>query len=80
MSEDKKTEDMTWEEERLMLLKSHPFSLRRAESCTHFLCGMCCESLNAGRTWNCLYLRVHSKDKNPECGRYKEVEYKGRKK
>ena len=72
----KNREDMNWEEEKQLIL-TFPGGrkmLKIAESCKHHLSGFCCESLNTGRTWTCLFLRKVPKGTEIACSKYvKEV-------
>ena len=66
-------EDMTWEQERQILVKAKPKLLKIAEKCKHFLCGFCCESLDAGRTWECVFIRDgYKKGTEISCSKYGE--------
>lgn len=66
-------EEMTWVEERgyILTLPKGEKRLQVAESCKHFFNGFCCESLDAGRTWACLFLRDVPKGTTIECDRYR---------
>jgi len=64
-------EEMSWEEERkyCLTLPKGKLRVRIAESCKHFLSGLCCESLDAGRAWTCFFLRDVPKETILECKR-----------
>jgi hypothetical protein len=71
----KNRDDMNWYEERDLIL-TFPNGKKRlkiAESCTHFISGLCGESLDAGRTWTCLFLRDEKKGTIIECDRYVKI-------
>jgi len=70
----KNREEMSWKEEKayiLTLLKGKR-RLTIAENCEWFLSGLCCESLDSGRTWTCLFIRDYDKGTVIQCEKYKE--------
>lgn len=67
-------DNLTWKEQRKLIEKKQPELLKTAESCDHFLDGFCCESLAAGRTWDCFFIRDYKKGEVVQCTRYKELE------
>ena len=72
----KNREYMNWYEERKFILTfpKEKERLKLAESCHHFISGLCGESLDAGRTWICFFLRDVPKGTILECDRYdKEI-------
>jgi hypothetical protein len=73
----KDREDMIWSEEKELILTfpNGKKRLKLAESCVHFISGLCGESLDSGRTWTCLFIRGGEKKGTMlECDRYKKEE------
>ena len=71
----KSKEDTTWEEQRLGIIKKQPHLLKVAESCSKFLSGFCCEHLDSGRAFDCLFVRDYKKGTKVSCSWYKEVSH-----
>ena len=72
----KNREDMNWEEEKAYIL-TRPHGKERleiAEGCEHLICGLCGESLDAGRTWSCMFLRDKPEGTLITCDKWKKKE------